>query len=126
MSAKHNRYYEPIEQAYSAALRRANLPDYALIDIATNARANVNKRIAALRLYVESIPYQSGLTADDLSSASASLFELSREADGQRAYALADVAFDLADALAEDAAERREWARCGRNPNVYYGTPYGY
>ena len=103
MSAKHNRYYEPIEQAYSAALRRANLPDYALIDIATNARANVNKRIAALRLYVDRLSFTPGISADDYANEGNGLLALSEQADKQGARALADVAFDLGDQLKDEA-----------------------
>lgn len=125
MSA-HNRYYEPICNSYIAALKRQRPLNVALWAITIDPAANVNKRVAALRLYVEGLARVPGLDADDVESVSDSLYDLSRAADRQGARALADVAHDCADTLADDARDRREWDSCLHNLNTYFGTPIRY
>lgn len=121
--SNHNRYYEPIEQSYSITLRARRMPNFRLWTIVIDHTVNVNKRIAALRLYVDNLPLVPGLDADDWANESDCLRVLSARADEQGARALADVAFDLADELADDADYCREYERCGGNLNIYYGTP---
>lgn len=100
MSA-HNRYYEPIEQSYAARLD--GLPRFALWHIVADANANVNKRVAALRLYVDRLSFTPGISADDYANEGNGLLALSEQADKQGARALADVAFDLGDQLKDEA-----------------------
>lgn len=100
MSA-HNRYYEPIEQSYAARLD--GLPRVALWRIVADANANVNKRVAALRLYVDRLSFTPGISADDYANEGNGLLALSEQADKQGARALADVAFDLGDQLKDEA-----------------------
>lgn len=97
----HNRYYEPIEQSYAARLDK--LPRFALWRIIADPDANVNKRVAALRLYVEKLSFVPGLSAADCADTGESLFVLSKQADRQGARALADIAFDLGDQLKDEA-----------------------
>jgi hypothetical protein len=122
MSDKRNRYSEHLTACYAARIRKNQTTRYTLWAIITDAQANVNYRIAALQAWAEEIP----AFADDYEAAAYDLYALSREADGQGAHALADVAWDLADTMHDDADNAREWARCGNNPNLVYGTPRGF
>lgn len=97
----HNSYYQPIEESYAARLDR--LPRFALWRIIADPDANVNKRVAALRLYVDRLSFTPGISADDYANEGNGLLALSEQADKQGARALADVAFDLGDQLKDEA-----------------------
>lgn len=97
----HNSYYQPIEESYAARLDR--LPRFALWRIIADPDANVNKRVAALRLYVDKFTAVAGLSANDYVDTGESLWALSKQADRQGARALADIAFELGDELKDTA-----------------------
>lgn len=125
MSEKRNQYSEYLVTCYSARIHKNQTRRSTLWAIITDGLANVNYRVAALRAWVDSLD-TGGDLADACERAAEDLYLLAREADGQGAHALADIAWDLAYMLDDSAADAREWAACNYDPNTYYGTPRGY
>jgi uncharacterized protein YukE len=90
---------------YTITFLRARADRMTLRDAFEDGSANINKRIAAVRLYAQR---RAQNDYDDVYSMADTLRELVRSADAQGARALADEAHDLADDLEQCAEEIRE------------------